>query len=102
MDDKSTSSITNITNPTEKSTMNNNIINNPIVVNRIKKLTYFFISSTISFIIGAVFPLNISLKSLLRFSLKLLGKILHSFEQMLCIRFSPGCVISFNAKIISK
>lgn len=30
MDDKSTSSITNITNPTEKSTMNNNMINNPI------------------------------------------------------------------------
>ena len=30
MDDKSSKSITNITNPTEKSTMNNNIVNNPI------------------------------------------------------------------------
>ena len=65
-------------------------------------LITFFISFTISFIIGDILAQNIPSKSLFRFSSKFSGKILHSLEQMLCIRFSPGCVISFNANIISK
>ena len=62
----------------------------------------FLISSTISHITADIFFLNIPSNNLSRFASKLFGNRLHSSEQIRCILFSPGCVISFNAKIISK